>query len=55
MHDLVPYHNSKRTGPFLECNGIPGNSPGRNFIENVWNLMKKEIGNQMPRLKKEMW
>ena len=26
-----------------------------NSIENVWNIMKKEIGNQMSRLNEEMW
>ena len=26
-----------------------------NTKENVWNIMKKEIGNQMPCRKEEMW
>ena len=26
-----------------------------NTIENVWNIMKKEIGNQMACKKEEMW
>ena len=26
-----------------------------NHIENVWNVMKKEIGNQMPCKIEEMW
>ena len=26
-----------------------------NPIENVWNIMKKEIGNQMSCKKEEMW
>ena len=25
-----------------------GNSPDTNLIENVWNIMKKEMGNKMP-------
>ena len=53
MHDLAPCYNSKSTRIFPECKGIPilekpGNSPDMNPIENVWNLMKKDIGNQMP-------
>ena len=60
MHDLAPCHNSKRTRTCLECNKIPilkwpGNSPEINFIENVWNIMKKDIGNQLPCLKEEIW
>ena len=49
MHDVAPCHNSKSTRTFLECKGIPilewpGNSPDMTPIENVWNIMKKEIG-----------
>ena len=44
----------------LECNEIPflkwpGNSPEMNSIESVWNIMKIDIGNQLPCLKEEMW
>ena len=50
MHDLVPFHKSKRTRTFLECNETPvlkwtGNLTEINSIENVWSIMKKEIGN----------
>ena len=31
------------------------NFPDMNPIENVWNIMKKEIGNQMPCTIEEMW
>ena len=31
------------------------NLPDMNPIENVWNIMKKEIGNQMPCTIEEMW
>ena len=59
MFDLAPCHNSKRTRTCLECNEIPilkwpGNLPEMNSIENVWNIMKKDIGNQLPCLKEEM-
>ena len=60
MHGLAPCHNSKRTRTYLECNEIPvlkwpGNSPEMNSIENVWNIMMKDIGNQLPCSKEEMW
>ena len=59
MHYLAPCHNSKRNITFLECNGIlilkwPGNLPEINSIENVLNIIKKEIDNQMQCLKQEM-
>ena len=54
MHCLVPSHNSKRAtcriflgcnrNPILEC---PGDSSEMNSIENVLNIMTKEIGNKM--------
>ena len=60
MHDLAPRHNSKRTKKCRECNEIPilkwsGNSPKLNSTEDDWNIMKKDIGNQLPCLKEEMW
>ena len=60
MHDLAPCHNSKSTRIFLDCKGIcllelPGNSPDLNLIENVWNIMKIEIGKQMPSKLEKMW
>ena len=60
MHDLAPCNNSKRNRTCLECIEIPilkwpGNLQEMNSIENVWNLMKKDIGNQLPFLKEEMW
>ena len=52
MHYPAPCHNSKKHRTSLECYGIlilkwPGNYSEINSIENVWNMMKKEIGNQM--------
>ena len=59
MHDIASFHKSKRTRIFLESNEVPilklpGNLPEINCIENVWNIMKKVIGNQLPCLKEEM-
>ena len=59
MHDLVTCLSSKRTRICLEYNEIPilklpMNSPEINFTMNVWNIMKKDIGNRLPCLKEEM-
>ena len=58
MHDLAPCHKPIKTRTFFECKEIPvlkwpGNLPEIISIENVWNITKKEIGNQLPCLKKE--
>ena len=60
MSYLAPCHNSKSTRTFLICKGIPaperpGNSPDMTPIENVWNILKKESGNQILCKKEEMW
>ena len=60
MHDIAPCHNSKSTGTFLECKGIsvlewPENLPAMNPIENVWNIIKNLIGNQILCKIEEMW
>ena len=59
MHDLGPFHNSC-TSTFQECKGIPvlekpENLRGMNSIENLLNIMKKEIGNRMPCKNEKMW
>ena len=59
MHDLAPCHKPKRTTTFFECKEIPilkwpGNLLEIISIENVLNIMKKKIGNQLPCLKEEM-
>ena len=60
MHDLALCHNSKSSRTFIECQEISvlewhGNSPDMNPIENVWNLIKKVIGNQISRKSEVMW
>ena len=60
MHDLALCNESKSRRTFLECKGIyvlelPGNSQDMNPIENVWNIKKKVIGNQIPCKREVMW
>ena len=60
MHDIVTCHNSKKLRQFLEINGVPklkwpGNLPKMNFIDNVWIIRKKDVGNQLLCLKEEIW
>ena len=60
MHDLAPRHNSKRTRKCPECNETPilkrqRNSPEMSSKENDWNMIQKDIGNQLPYLKEEIW
>ena len=48
----------KELEQFFECKEIPvlkwpGNLPEIISIENVWNITKKEIGNQLPCLEGE--
>ena len=45
MHDLAACHNSYCTRRFLDINPI----------ENVWNILQKVIGNEMPCMKEDTW
>ena len=55
FYDLAPCHNSKSTRLFLDCKRIPFWNDHGIRLENVCNIMKKEIGNQMPCTIEEMW
>ena len=47
VHCLAPCHNTKINRTFIESNGIPILEwPDINPIENISNIMLKEIGNQ---------
>ena len=57
LHDLAPCNNSKNTITFLEYKEIPvlewpWYSPDINPIDDVWNIMKKDISNQKQCIKK---
>lgn len=52
MQDGAPCHTARSVRSFLEQNNIPvlswpGNSPDMNPIENVWELMKREIAKEV--------
>ena len=60
IHDLAPCHISRSSRTFQECKEIPvlecpENLRAMNPIQNIWNIMKKEIGNQMPCKNEELW
>ena len=56
VHGLAACHNTEITTTFLESNEIPILEwPDINPIENVSNIMQKEIGNQMHVKKEDMW
>ncbi|GFV31211.1 putative transposase like protein [Trichonephila clavipes] len=48
MQDGAPYHTARFIKAFLAEQNIPlldwpGNSPDMNSIENIWELMKREV------------
>lgn len=52
MQDGAPCHNARSVKAFLEEENVPllpwpGNSPDMNPIENVWELMKREVAKEV--------
>ena len=52
MQDGAPCHTARSVKAFLEKENVPllpwpGNSPDMNPIENVWELMKREVAKEM--------
>lgn len=59
MHDGAPCHKAKSITKFLKQENIkvldwPGNSPDMNPIENVWELLKREISKSTITTKREL-
>ena len=59
MHDGAPCHKAKSITAFLNSQNIkildwPGNSPDMNPIENVWELLKREMSKNPITTKTEL-
>lgn len=59
QQDNAPCHTSFKLCKFLSDNNLevmfwPANSPDLNPIENVWNIMKRNIGKIYVKNKKEL-
>lgn len=59
MQDGAPCHTAKSVKKFLHDNNVPvvpwpGNSPHMNPIENVWEMVKKEVARDMVTTKVQL-
>jgi transposase len=59
MQDGAPCHTAKSVSTFLRANNIPvlpwpGNSPDMNPIENLWELVKRRVSENIITTKKDL-